>query len=204
MLKKLAVIVALLLPKDLLAQTILVLGDSLSAGYGLSNVDRGWVALLQGRLSATGDRVINASIPGDTTAGGVARIPPLLRENKPALVLIELGANDGLRALSPAQTKTNLLDIIRQSRGAGAAVVLLGTRLPPNYGRRYAEVFAAVFPAVAQESGVPLVPFLLEGVGGESKLMQADGLHPNEAAQPILLENVWRVVGPMLAGQGAR
>jgi len=198
MCKAFAFIVALMIPMVGVAQTVLVLGDSLSAAYGLSNVDLGWVALLQQRVGAGGDRVINASIPGDTTAGGLSRLPGLLAETKPALVVVELGANDGLRALSPSQTKTNLNDIIRQSKAAGARVVLLGMRLPPNYGRRYAEAFEAVFPAVAKEASVPLVPFLLDGVGGDGRFIQPDGLHPNEAAQPVLLENVWRVVAPLL------
>ena len=203
MFKTFALVVSLMLSEASIAQTLLVRGDSPSAGYGRSNVDRSWVALLQQRLDAAGDRVINASIPGDTSAGGLARVPALLSENKPAVVVLGLGANDGLRALSPAQTKTNLNAIVRQSKAAGATVVLLGMRLPPNFGNRYTTAFEAVFPAVARESDVLLVPFFLDGVGGEGQYMQADGLHPNEAAQPILLENVWRVLGPVLEKHAA-
>ncbi|WP_139558033.1 arylesterase [Methylotetracoccus oryzae] len=205
MFNKLAFILACLFSGALSAQTVLVLGDSLSAGYGLSSVDQGWVFLLQQRLAVVnGDRVVNASISGDTTSGGRARLPGLLAEHKPGLVLVELGANDGLRGLSPAQMKTNLNEIIGQSRAAGAAVVLIGMRLPPNYGRRYAEAFEGVFPVLAKESGVPLVPFMLDGVGGQTQYMQADGLHPNEAAQPVIFDNVWRAVQPLVGGQGKR
>jgi acyl-CoA thioesterase-1 len=202
MFSKLAFILACLFSKALWAQTVLMLGDSLSAGYGLSSVDQSWVLLLQQRLEVNGDRVINASISGDTTGGGRARLPGLLAQHKPGLVLVELGANDGLRGLSPAQMKTNLIEIIEQSRAAGAAVVLIGMRLPPNYGRRYAEAFEGVFPVLAKDRGVPLVPFMLDGVGGQTQYIQADGLHPNEAAQPVIFENVWRVVGPLVGGQG--
>ena len=198
MFKTFVFIVAWLLPKVVFAQTILVLGDSLSAAYGLPDVDRGWVSLLQQRLSAAGDRVINASIPGDTTAGGLERLTPLLEKHRPGWVLVELGANDGLRALSPAQMKTNLSAIVKQSRAAGAGVILLGMRLPPNYGRRYEEAFEAVFPGVATEAGIPLVPFFMEGVGGQAQYLQTDGLHPNEAAQPLMLENVWRIAAAFL------
>ncbi|MGY6217243.1 arylesterase [Methylolobus aquaticus] len=202
MFNKLAFILACLFSGALSAQTVLVLGDSLSAGYGLSSVDQGWVFLLQQRLEVNGDRVVNASISGDTTSGGRARLPGLLAEHKPGLVLVELGANDGLRGLSPAQMKTNLNEIIGQSRAAGAAVVLIGMRLPPNYGRRYAEAFEGVFPVLAKESGVPLVPFMLDGVGGQTQYMQADGLHPNESAQPVIFDNVWRAVQPLVGGRG--
>ena len=204
MFNKLAFILACLCSGTLSAQTVLVLGDSLSAGYGLSSVDQGWVFLLQQRLEVNGDRVVNASISGDTTSGGRARLPGLLAQHKPGLVLVELGANDGLRGLSPAQMKTNLNEIIGQSRSAGAAVVLIGMRLPPNYGRRYAEAFEGVFPVLAKESGVPLVPFMLDGVGGQTQYIQADGLHPNEAAQPVIFENVWHVIGPLVGGQVRR
>jgi acyl-CoA thioesterase-1 len=181
------------------SQTVLVLGDSLSAAYGLSTVDKGWVALLQQRLAGAGDTVLNSSIPGDTTAGGLSRLPSLLDASKPSWVLVELGANDGLRGLSPAQMKANLREIIAQSRHSGARVLLIGIRVPPNYGRNYAEAFQRVFPALAEEASVPLVPFLLEGVGGRAEFILPDGLHPNELAQPILFENVWRVMSPLIA-----
>jgi acyl-CoA thioesterase-1 len=188
----------------LVAQTVLILGDSLSAGYGLPNVDQGWVSLLQQKLEAAGDRVVNASISGDTTAGGLSRITSLLDQTKPSLVVVELGANDGLRALSPVAMKTNLNGMIKQSKEAGATVVLVGMRLPPNYGPRYADAFEAVFPLVAAETAVSLVPFLLEDVAGQTSFLQQDGLHPNAAAQPIIFRNVWRVLEPLLGSRGSK
>ena len=135
-------------------------------------------------------RVVNASISGDTSAGGAARLPALLTEHQPQLVIVELGGNDGLRGLPPGQLQQNLASMIDASRGAGAKVLLLGMRIPPNYGERYTTAFAKVFDDVAADKNVPLVPFLLEGVGGVDKLMQDDGVHPAVEAQPQLLENV--------------
>lgn len=182
------------------AGTIVVLGDSISAGYGLENPGRGWVGLLREKLRASGHgmEVVNASISGDTSAGGRARIESLLSRHKPSVLILELGANDGLRGLAPSRMQANLADIIRRAKGAGARVLLLGMRIPPNYGKRYADMFSAVYPALAEQSGATLVPFLLEGVGGQDPLMQADGLHPNDAAQPILLQRVWEKLGLML------
>jgi acyl-CoA thioesterase I len=179
--------------------TVLILGDSISAAYGLSSIDRGWVALLQQRLQAHGVRVVNASIPGDTTAGGLQRIGDLLVRERPAVVVIELGANDGLRGLPLAQLRTNLNGIIAAVRNTNARVLLLGMRLPPNYGKRYADAFADTFKDLASEHKLAYVSFLLDGVGGQSGMMQEDGLHPNEAAQPVILDNVSRALEPLLA-----
>ena len=181
------------------AGTILIVGDSISAGFGL-DTRLGWVSLLEQRLEREGhdDRVVNASISGDTSAGGQARLPALLTEHKPDVVIVELGGNDGLRGQPPAQLQQNLASMIRQSRDSGAKVLLLGMQIPPNYGKRYVEAFAKVFGDVAQKEKVPFVPFFLEGVGGHPELMQADGLHPAVGAQDKLLENVWPTLKPLL------
>ena len=189
----------LLITQQAAAQTLLVVGDSISAGLGL-DTSLGWVSLLGKRLKEQGFdyQVVNASISGDTTAGGLARLPALLSEQKPKLVVIELGGNDGLRGMAPAQLQQNLASMVDQSRQAGAKVILLGMRLPPNYGQRYTDAFAKVFDSVASEQKVPLVPFFLEGVGGVPDMMQADGIHPAVAAQPKLLDNVWPTLKPLL------
>lgn len=194
----------LLLSWSLLAQAdnLLVLGDSISAGYGLDKPEQGWVALLKERLRPRGLEVVNASISGDTTAGGLQRLDALLEREKPAWVLVELGGNDGLRGLTPAQMEANLTLIIDKSRAAGARVLLLGMRIPPNYGKRYAEMFQQVYGKVAEARKVALVPFLLDGVGGQVELMQQDGIHPNAGAQPLMLEQVWKTLEPLLAGDG--
>lgn len=181
------------------AGTLLVVGDSISAGFGL-DTRQGWVSLLQQRLEAQGNdaKVVNASISGDTSAGGQARLPALLAAHKPELVIIELGGNDGLRGQPPAQLKQNLASMIERSQASGAKVVLLGMRLPPNYGLRYTTAFAQVFEELGADKEVPLVPFFLEGVGGVPELMQADGIHPAQAAQERLLENAWPVIKPLL------
>ena len=191
----------LLLSWSLLAQAdnLLVLGDSISAGYGLDKPEQGWVALLHDRLKPRGIEVVNASISGDTTAGGLQRLDALLERVKPAWVLVELGGNDGLRGLTPAQMEANLTQIIGKSRAAGARVLLLGMRIPPNYGKRYAEMFQSIYGNVAGAQNAALVPFLLDGVGGEDGLMQQDGIHPNVSAQPLMLEQVWKVLEPLLA-----
>jgi len=179
-------------------RTILVFGDSLSSGYGLAPGE-GWVALLRDRLAARGGwRVVNASVSGDTTRGGVARLPEALARNQPAIVVIELGANDGLRGLKLAEMRRNLGRLIETARGAGARILLLGVRLPPNYGPRYSELFQRSYRDTAARYGVAQVPFLLAGVGGNRALMQADGLHPTAAAQSRLLDNVWKKLAPML------
>ncbi len=186
-------------------RTILVLGDSLSAGYGIAP-DAGWVNLLRQRLELRQApwRVINSSISGDTSAGGLARLPALLRQYRPRLVIIELGSNDGLRGLSFVQLRKNLAAMIQAVEQAGGEVVLVGGRLPPNYGSAYADAFHQLFSDLAKTSAVPLVPFLLEGVAQERALMQSDGYHPNGEAQSRLLENVWPVLEPALAGIGRK
>ncbi|WP_417702636.1 arylesterase [Pseudomonas sp.] len=181
------------------AGTLLVVGDSISAAFGLDS-RQGWVALLEKRLDEEGfeHSVVNASISGDTSAGGAARLSALLAEHKPELVIIELGGNDGLRGQPPAQLQQNLASMIDKSQSAGADVLLLGMRLPPNYGARYTTSFAQVFADLAEQKKVPLVPFFLEGVGGVPGMMQADGIHPTEPAQAVLLENVWPTLKPLL------
>jgi acyl-CoA thioesterase-1 len=171
---------------------ILVVGDSLSAGYRVP-VDGTWVALLQRRLTAQGYgyRVVNASVSGETTGGGRARLPRALQVHKPAVVILELGANDGLRGLPLRQMRDNFQFMIAQSRTAGARVVLVGMRMPPNYGAEYAGQFHALYRELAAEHAAPLVDFFLEGVALDDNLMQPDGLHPTSAAQPRLLDNLW-------------
>ncbi|OEC42098.1 arylesterase [Pseudomonas sp. 1D4] len=189
----------LLLAQEAAAGTVLVVGDSISAALGLET-SQGWVSLLQEKLDSEriDHRVVNASISGDTSAGGVARLPALLGEHKPEVVIIELGGNDGLRGQPPAQLQQNLFEMVRQSKGVGAKVLILGMKLPPNYGQRYTTAFAEVFPKVASETGSALVPFLLEGAAGVPSMMQPDGIHPAAAAQPVLLDNVWPTLKPLL------
>jgi acyl-CoA thioesterase-1 len=181
------------------AGTLLVLGDSLSAGYGLAP-GQGWVDLLAQRLQRrdTPCRVINASISGDTSAGGLARIDAVLTQHRPDILLLELGANDGLRGLSLKAMKHNLNTIIDKAKAAGAKVLLIGMRMPPNYGPRYTERFQAVYGELAAEQQLPLVPFLMKKVALEPSLMQPDNFHPNASAQPLLLETVWPVLQPLL------
>jgi acyl-CoA thioesterase-1 len=183
---------------------LLVVGDSLSAAYGIESA-RGWVALLEARLQARGypHQVVNASISGDTTRGGRSRLPAALERHAPALVVLALGGNDGLRGLPLAETERNLAAMIEASRARGARLLLVGIRLPPNYGPAYSEAFRAIYPRLAERYGLPLVPFLLEGVGGDAQLMQADGLHPRAEAQTRILENVWRELAPLLAPEAA-
>ena len=179
---------------------LLVVGDSLSAAHNIAQHE-GWVALLQDRLnarSAPASAVINASISGETSAGALARLPELLVRHRPAIVVIELGGNDGLRGLPPAELSANLDAMIRMSREAGAKVLLIGTELPPNYGRAYRDRFRAVYADLAQRHALALLPFLLDGVALRPELMQDDGLHPTAAAQPRVLDNVWSVLQPML------
>ncbi|MWV16654.1 arylesterase [Pseudomonas sp. L-22-4S-12] len=182
-----------------LAGNVLVVGDSISAAFGL-DTRAGWVALLEKRLAEGGysQPVINASISGDTSAGGLARLPALLAQHRPELVIIELGGNDGLRGQAPAQLQQNLAAMIDRSREAGAKVLLLGMQLPPNYGQRYTRAFAEVYVQLAEQKQVPLVPFFLQGVGGVAGMVQDDGIHPTQAAQPRLLDNVWPILQAML------
>ena len=181
------------------AGTVLIVGDSISAAFGL-DTRLGWVSLLQQRLEREGfdDKVVNASISGDTSSGGQARLPALLAEHKPAVVVLELGGNDGLRGQQIGQLQQNLASMIDSSREAGAKVLLLGMRLPPNYGVKYTSAFAQVYSQLAEEKNVPLVPFFLDGIGGVPGLMQADGIHPAVGAQDKLLENVWPTLKPLL------
>jgi acyl-CoA thioesterase-1 len=181
------------------AKSIVVVGDSISAGYGIE-VEQGWVALLQAKLSPSHPdyTLTNASISGDTTAGGLARIAPILAAHHPVIVMIELGANDGLRGLSPVLMKSNLTEMVRRSRQAGAKVVLLGMKIPPNYGSRYVELFYNVYLQLAKELNVAFVPFMLEDVVLNKALMQADGLHPNAQAQPLIADKIAATLFPLL------
>jgi acyl-CoA thioesterase-1 len=171
---------------------VLVVGDSLAAQYGLT-LGTGWVPLMAQRITEQYPKyqLINASISGDTTSGGVTRLPPLLSRYKPAVVMLELGANDALRGLPAAMTERNLREMTQAAKKVGAKVVLVGMQIPPNYGRQYTEQFKALFGDVAKTENVALVPFLMEGVAADRNLFQSDGLHPNESAQKRLLENVW-------------
>jgi acyl-CoA thioesterase-1 len=181
------------------APVVLVLGDSLSAEYGLPR-DTGWVKLLADRLARDGAKysVVNASISGETSSGGRTRLPALLQQHRPAIVVIELGANDGLRGLPLKALRDNLAAMIDASRAAGARVLLVGIRVPPNYGRDYAERFASTFEALARERKVALAPFLLDGFAERLDYFQADRIHPNEKAQPLMLDNVWPHLKPLL------
>ena len=183
-------------------KTLLVLGDSLSAEYGLAR-GTGWVALLEQRLKAQNNdtRIVNASISGETTSGGRARLPALLAKHQPDVVLIELGANDGLRGLQLAATEANLRAMGEASKKAGAQVVLVGMRMPPNYGRDYGDKFYAMYGKLAKEWQAPLVPFMFEGIADQPQLFQADRMHPNAQAHPAILKNIWPRLAPLL---GAR
>jgi acyl-CoA thioesterase-1 len=179
---------------------ILVLGDSISAGYGLARVEQGWVSLLQTRLKDQeyGYQVVNASVSGETTAGGLARLPRALTLHQPKIVILELGGNDGLRALPIAQMRANLVRMADLASAAGAKVLLLGMRMPPNYGPDFTEQFRMSFSDLARDKQLPLVPFLLNDIALLPNLMQADGIHPNELGQPKLLDNVWPSLKPLL------
>lgn len=174
-------------------------GDSLSAAYGIA-AKRGWVALLAEKLQRErlDYSVVNASISGETTAGGVSRLPRALERHRPAVVILELGANDGLRGLPVAEMKKNLAAMIGMARNAGVPVLLVGMRIPPNYGPEYEREFAAAFAETARRYKSAFVPFLLEGVAEDLSLFQPDRIHPTEAAQPRLLENVWTALRPLL------
>lgn len=193
--------ITLLLAQPLRAadQVLLVLGDSISAGYGL-NPEQSWVTLLQQRLSAKGFgyRVVNASISGNTSGDGLGRLPALLASHRPALVIVELGGNDGLRGYPIKTLRHNLSQLITLSREAGAKVLLAGIEIPPNYGKRYSDQFRASFSDVASATDTPLVPFILDGIGTDPELMQRDGIHPTAEAQPKLLDNIWPTLQPLL------
>lgn len=180
-------------------RSILIIGDSLSAGYGI-DTQYGWPTLLQDKLEnmQCDYSVINNSVDGDTTSNGLTRIGSALEDYQPDVVIIALGGNDGLRAINPVATKHNLAHMVQKTRETGARVLLVGVRLPPNYGQAYISRYRQVYFEIADECEVPLVPKVLENVGGVDGLIQADGIHPNEIAQPIILGNVWSELGPIL------
>ena len=182
------------------APTVLVFGDSLSAGYGIE-VDQSWATLLQARLEEQGyeHRVVNASISGDTTEGGAARIGQAIESFSPDLIILELGGNDGLRGIPPTRMRDNLRTIITTGTDSGAAVVLLGIRIPPNYGQRYIEEFDDVYRQLAEELKIPWIEFFMDGVALNEELMQSDGIHPNALAQPVLLDNAWPIINTALS-----
>lgn len=184
------------------SSTVLIVGDSLSAEYGLAR-GAGWVALLEARLTQRGiaAQVVNASVSGETTSGGRTRLPTLLKQHRPTHVVIELGGNDALRGFPVRSTQDNLNAMVQASQAAGAKVLLVGMQVPPNYGKRYSDDFAAVFAQVAQERKTALVPFLLKGVADRADArdwFQADGIHPLAKAHPVMLENVWSGLKPLL------
>jgi acyl-CoA thioesterase-1 len=196
--RKLFTLVVLLLIADVQAgepTTVLIFGDSLSAGFGI-DVDQSWATLLQERLAEQGyeHRVVNASISGETTEGGAARINNALGTFKPELIILELGGNDGLRGFPPARIKENLETIVAEAKASGADVVLLGIRIPTNYGTRYTQAFEAVYAEVAESLSVKWIEFFMQGVALNDELLQEDRIHPNVAAQPILLDNAWPII----------
>jgi acyl-CoA thioesterase-1 len=180
-------------------KTVLVVGDSLSAEYGLAR-GSGWVALLGQRLQADkiSANIVNASISGDTTAGGLSRLPALLQQHHPSVVVLELGANDGLRGLPVKSAETNLRTMIDMAEKAHAKVLLVGMRMPPNYGRAYTERFAGMYKDLSKQEKVPLVPFMLDGVAQEPANFQADRLHPVANAHPTILNNIWPQLAPLI------
>ncbi len=180
-------------------RTILVFGDSISAGYGLK-AEEGWVALLQKRIAAQGYgyRVVNASVSGETTSGGNVRLPRALGLHKPQVLVLELGANDGLRGLPLDVSRRSLASMIEAAQASGAEVLLLGMRIPPNYGLRYTQSFTRMYAELAKEYDVPLVPFFMEKVALDRAMMQEDGLHPTAAAQPLLLDTAWPALRKLL------
>jgi acyl-CoA thioesterase-1 len=181
------------------ARTVLVLGDSISAAYGIQRED-GWVALLEHRLKALNPAhaVVNASVSGETTAGGLARLPDALARHQPDIVVIELGGNDALRGYPIARIESNLDRMAELAIAAGARAVIAGMRIPPNYGPRYTSGFHALFSDVAARHGAAIVPFLLDGIAAEHALMQDDGIHPTAAAQTRILENAWSAIESLL------
>jgi acyl-CoA thioesterase-1 len=179
--------------------TLLVMGDSLSAAYGVPS-DTAWVELLRDRLGEENLdwTVVNASISGETTDGGLRRLPRLLNEHEPDVVIIELGGNDGLRGFPPNVIESNLASMIELAEDSGATALLVGMQIPPNYGQRYTEMFAGIYPSLSDQYQIPLVPFFLDGIYNQESLMQDDGIHPTEKAQPRLLNNVWPTLEPLL------
>jgi acyl-CoA thioesterase-1 len=187
------------------ARTVLVFGDSLSAAYGIRQQD-GWVALLQQRLQQQriDYNVVNASISGETSSGGAARIEAALAAHKPAITIIELGANDGLRGLPVQQMSANLSSIVRAAQKAGSRVLLVGMRLPPNYGAQYTQEYEKAFAALARKHNTAFAPFLLEGVATRRELILEDNLHPNATAQPLILETIWKALKPLVGNASAK
>ncbi len=180
--------------------TLLIVGDSLSAAYGIPS-EAAWVQLLRDRLDKNdlGNwTVVNASISGETTDGGARRLPELIEENTPEVVVIELGGNDGLRGFPPQVIQSNLASMIEQVQDAGAQAVLVGMQIPPNYGQRYTEMFANIYPTLSDRYNTALVPFFLDGIYNQEGMMQDDGIHPSEQAQGKLLDNIWPVLEPIL------
>ena len=182
-------------------RSILVFGDSLSAAHGL-RPDQGWVALLARRLRSEGYRyrITNASVSGETTAGGLVRLPHALKAHRPGILILELGANDGLRGLPLTLAEKNLAAMVRMAQAAGVRVLLVGMLIPPNYGPRYAQAFADMYPALARRYQLRLVPFLLDKVALHRRLMQPDGLHPDARGEPLVLDTLWPYLKPMLIG----
>lgn len=199
MLNRVLLLLLLILPNVAFAHIILIVGDSLSAAYGIP-VEKGWVSLLQERLDTRDSpwQITNASISGDTTANARARLPRALASHEPAVVLLALGGNDGLRGLSLAAMKSNLDTMISSVQEAGAQVLLIGVQLPPNYGPRYTEKFQAIYHELARERDIRLLPSLVDGIGTEQNLMQPDGIHPNASAQPLIRDRVWEELVPLL------
>ena len=192
-------IMMVLSPAYSASKTVLVLGDSLSAEYGLKRGD-GWVALLEKRLQEKhiNAAIVNASISGETTIGGKTRLPALLQKNHPSIVIVELGANDGLRGLPILSTQKNLQEIITLAKKTGARILLIGMQLPPNYGTDYTRRFAALFPTLAKQNQTALLPFMFEHIVTRPELFQADRIHPTAAAHPIILESIWPQLQPLL------
>jgi acyl-CoA thioesterase-1 len=196
-----ALFMLLALPVAASQNTLLVLGDSLSAAYGVPT-QTAWVQLLQNRLEkeTPGWQVVNASISGETTDGGLRRLPRLLEKHRPEVVIIELGGNDGLRGFPPDVIESNLADMVEQVKNANATPFLVGMKMPPNYGRSYNQAFTRVYQSISDRYEATLVPFFLEGIYNQEGMMQGDGIHPTEQAQPLLLDNVWPRLKPLLSG----
>ncbi len=205
MLRGLVILFASIFFQSAQSATLLVWGDSLSAAYGIAQ-ESAWPTLLEHKLTQEGYRyqVVNASISGETTAGGLARLPEALSRNKPSIILIELGANDGLRSLPLPAMRANLASMIEKSQAAGARVVLIGIRMPPNFGPVFDEKFRSIYTELAKKYNTGLVPFMMEGFAQKADLFQGDGIHPLASAQPMILNNIWPALKPLLGKPGAR
>ncbi|BFN13998.1 arylesterase [Marinobacter sp. RI1] len=200
----LSALLLLTLPALASQNTVLVVGDSLSAAYGVPS-ETAWVELLRDRIESQDLdwTVVNASISGETTDGGLRRLPGLLEAHDPTIVVIELGGNDGLRGFPPNVIESNLANMIEQVRDTGATPLLVGMQIPPNYGQRYTTMFADIFPTLSDRYNTVLVPFFLDGIYDQDELMQGDGIHPTEKAQPQLLDNIWPKLEPLLNNQAS-